>query len=279
VEQSRKRTEVWGLAAVVFLAVALGRLLRCFSPESLPQMPGDDVLALVLGDARQQVSLLLLDKVDEYFHGGVRGVDCPMGVEGAEHEHEHEHGHAKEGVAEPPAAAFDPWAWLDARVHVQEDRHLADEDSSELLPWVWAACRTSPNNIQAFQVGAYVLTRMAGRTEEGLRLLEEGVRKNPACAELEFSLGEMWLNRKHDPERAEACFISALAKVRPAEGAPGEEAKILKLRTLFYLGYLAKKRGDLERVRGFLREAEALHPEHVCTKDLRALLGAGETSK
>jgi len=120
---------------------------------------------------------------------------------------------------------------------------------------------------------------MVNRPEEGVRLLEEGVRKNPECAELDYSLGEMLLNRVRDPVRAEPWFVSALAKARPAEGKAGEEAVSLKLRALFYLGYLAKQRGELERLRGFTREAEALDPEHVCTKDLRALVRAVEANK
>lgn len=277
-EQSRQRSEVWLLAASALLAVALGGAIPRFGAESLAQVPGDNVLALVLGDARQQVSVLLFDKVEEYFHGGVRDVDCPLGMAGGKPVQEPERAKAAEAAA-PASVAADPWAWLNARVHAQEHRHLEDEQAAELLPWVWASCRASPKNIEAFQAGSYVLARMVNRPEEGVRLLEEGVRKNPECAELDFSLGEMLLNRVRDPARAEPWFVSALAKARPAAGKAGEDAVSLKLRALFYLGYLAKQRGELERLRGFAREAEALDPEHVCTKDLRALVRAAEANK
>jgi len=268
------------LAAGVILTLALGRAIPRFGAERLPQIPGEDVLALVLGDARQQLSHLLFDKVEEYFHGGVRDVACPMGAMGGSQDHDHEAAPAKAcAAAEPAGLAADPWAWLNARVHMQEHRHLEDEQAAELLPWVWAACRVSPKNIQAYQAGSYVLARMVNRPEEGVRLLEEGVRKNPACAELDYSVGEMLLNRMRDPAGAEPWFQSALAKVRAASGRAGDEAQSLEVRTLFYLGYLAKRRGDLERLREVAREAASLDPEHVCTKDLRALVRAAESKE
>lgn len=273
-----QQVERWVLASCLIFAAALGQMIPALFCGGMPQVPGENVLALVLGDARQELSAVLLDKVEEYFHGGVRDVVCPLGMAGGKPVQEPERAKAAEAAA-PASVAADPWAWLNARVHAQEHRHLEDEQAAELLPWVWASCRASPKNIEAFQAGSYVLARMVNRPEEGVRLLEEGVRKNPECAELDFSLGEMLLNRVRDPARAEPWFVSALAKARPAAGKAGEEAVSLKLRALFYLGYLAKQRGELERLRGFAREAEALDPEHVCTKDLRTLVRAAVANK
>ena len=274
------QTGVLVFAAV--LAVALGRTIPGVFADGMPQVPGENVLALVLGDARQQLSGALLDKVEEYYHGGVRGVDCEHGMsgEGEAHDHEHgEHAHGEASDAHASSGSADVWSWIDRQVHEQVDRHLEHDQAVELLPWVWAACRASPNNVEAFQTGAFVLSSMIGKPEEGARLLEEGIRKNPSCAELDYSLGELFLNKAHDAARAEPWFLSARSKCWPAAGPAGEAARALKVKTLFYLGYLAKQRGDLDRVDTYAKEAEELAPEHICTRNLRALLKPGETNK
>jgi hypothetical protein len=80
------------------------------------------------------------------------------------------------------------------------------------------------------------------------------------------------LNKVHDAARAEPWFLSARAKCWPALGPAGDAARVLKVKTLFYLGYLAKQRGDVDRVATYTKEAEELLPENVCTKNLQALL-------
>lgn len=274
----REKLHICICVLCALLAVTLGRGVPFLFSDGMPQAPGEDVLHLILGDARQELSAAMLEKAEEYFHGGLRDVDCEYGLEsceGHDHEaHDHEaHGHeGHAGEAGSAAKARDPWAWVNRRIHAQEHRHLEGNQSVELLPWIWAACRAAPQNVQAFQTGSYVLAKMAGRPEEGVRLLEEGVRANPNDAALSFSLGELLLNTLKDAARAEPCFVSAFEKCRPADGPGGDDARLLKVRTLFYLGYLAKRRGDLARVRACLTEAEAVSPGHASVRGLRKLL-------
>lgn len=277
-EAVRRKSEWLLLAVCVLSSVALSRCVLRVDANSLPQVPCDSVLTLLLGDARQQLSQMLYDKVEEYFHGGVRNVVCEQGLTGGgdDAHHDEEHGHPD---ASPARAAADPWAWLDGQVHVQEHTHLKNETAVELLPWIWASCRASPKNVQAFVAGSYVLARMVGRPEEGARLLEEGIGKNPQSDELRFSLGELLLNRLHDPARAEPYFLSALQKNAPAAGKAGEEARQLRLRILFYLGFLAKNKGEADRLRAYVQEADAIDPADVVAKDLHALLDAAANKK
>lgn len=264
----------WLVVAVgVIASVALSGFVNRLGPDSLPQIPCDSVLTLVLGDARQQLSHVLYDKVEEYFHGGVRNIVCEHGLACSGEDHDHE-GHDHEREAGLARSLMDPWAWINGRVHVQEHTHLKNDTAVEMLPWIWASCRASPKNIQAFVVGSYVLAQMVGRPEEGKRLLEEGIGKNPQCSELDFSLGELLLNRMHDPVRAEQWFLSALQKNAPAAGKAGEEARQLRMRILFYLGFLAKGKGEVERLAAYMREADALDPNDVVAKDLHELLHA-----
>lgn len=272
------RMMMWLLAAGG--TVACGSLLPRFFGGAMPQVPGEDVLHLVLGDARQELSAALLVKADEYFHGGVSDVACEHGMTSSDvqardhHEHDPSHGEPcrEKAHGDEAARGRDPWEWINGRVHVQEHRHLRDDQAAELLPWIWAACRASPQNVQAYQTGAYVLARMTGHSEQGVRLLEEGYRRNPRDAGIAFSLGEMWLTRLHDAARAEPWFAAARSLCRPAEGAAGESDRILRVRTLFYLGYLAKQRGDLARARACLAEAETVFPGHASVSDLKRVL-------
>jgi len=269
------------VAAGAFLAIAGGQLLPRLFPGRMPQVPGENVVAILLGDARQEFSNVLLEKADEYFHGGAQHVDCGHEWSGTpgdtqkccsedEHAHEHDH-HADSGHAHADRS-LDVWTRLNRRIHVQEHRHTEGEDARELLPWLWAACRMSPQNVQAYENSAYVLDRMLKRPHDALALLEEGVRLNPTSAALEFSVGELALHSLKDSARAEQAFAAARSKCRPAPGEAGENDRFLLGRILFYLGYLAHQRGDHDRAAGFWAEAEEKVPDQVSTRDLRNLL-------
>jgi len=256
------------------LAMAFGQGLPAVFSDRLPQVACGDILTLILGDARLAFSDMMLKKADEYFHGGVKDAVCDHGLSEAHetHDHEHEHGHEDESGQTLPGGVGGLWSWVNGQVHTQEDRHAQGEDTRELLPWLWLACRASPQNIQAYETSAYVLEGMLKRPSEAVLLLEEGIRNNPGCAELEFALGKMLLHKLSDDTRAERAFRAALEKCRPAEGPDGDAERFLRGNILFYLGFLAKKRGDWVSARDYLAKAEAFDPAHVGTRDLRKLL-------
>jgi len=267
------------LAIAVGLVLALGRTLSVCFEGRLPQVPGEDVVALVLGDARLEISRTLEDKADEYFHGGVRNVNCTIQSEAEEHAHEgpshgdadHDHDAAH---AAGTKAGGDLWQWIDGRVHEQTHKHLTGDQTVELLPWLWAATRLSPKNRRAYENGAYVLAYMLEKPDEAVRLLEEGIRKNPESPELILSLGEMLLNRLHDAVRAEPFFVLARQKCMsvPKDKTRAGELVQVRLRSLFYLGYIAKQRGDRDRIQRCLEEAEAPGPDDVVVKNLHDFL-------
>ena len=268
------------LILALLLVAGLAHQIPVHFDGRLPQRPGDDVLQLVLGDTRRGLSQALLQQVDVYYHGGVKVTDaCSIG-EHAAHDHASQpHDHLEGHEAVVAGRMIAPWQWVNRHIHAQEHRHLAETDYAELLPWVWAACRASPNNIQAYQIGAYVLSRQSGSAEPAIRLLKQGLEANPGNAELAFELGENYLNKLKQPTEAERWFLQAYAN-NPLDAAPGDEdAHILKLRTLHYLGYLANQRGDTARVRALLTEAEALNPAHQATRALRAILAEIESDE
>jgi len=258
-------------ASCAVLAIALGQAIPPFFSGRLPQVAGANVLTLVLGDARLVLSNAMLDKAEEYFHGGVRDVVCEFGLGGAHDEHDHkgeDHGEGAEGAVR----ATDLWDRVNSLVHAQAHRHVEGDEARELLPWLWAACRASPQNIQAYESAAFVLESMLKRPAEAALLLEEGIRHNPDSASLEYSLGKLSVHAFHDFARAERAFSTAREKCRPAEGPAGDADRFLEGNILFYLGFLAKQRGDLGRARAYLAEIEALVPNHVAIRDLRDML-------
>lgn len=268
------RGHAFTLIIQVALVALLARALSARMEAIRPRTGGADVLQIVLGDARHVVSLALLEQVDATFHGGAKPDDC-AGM------HAHEGGvpggpdgrHGSDGAHpdEAPRERRDPWSRLNRRIHVQEHRHLDEADFVELLPWVWAACRAAPANIQAYQIGAYVLWRHTGQAAPAVRLLEEGLAANPGNAELAFALGEYHLNRLDQPAAGEAWFRQAAA-FNPADRLPDDAARLLRLRTLHYLGFLAHRRGDGEALRSLLAEARALQPGHAAVQALEAFL-------
>ncbi len=266
----------WLFLSFAASAVLLGRIIPAACEKNMPQVRGDDVLTQVLGETRLAVSQMLLDKADEYFHGGVRHTDCEHEGTAMDHD-EHDQDQDEEECA--AHERFDPWRMINRRVHVQEHRHMHGAEATELLPWLWAASHISAENLQALESTAYVLNRMLGNPGAAVELLEQGIAKNPVSAELEFSLGELHLHAFNDVVKAEAAFRSALEKNLLARDASDEDTRLLRLRTLFYLGYLSKLKGDTRGLRQCLREAEELSPQHVCTNDLRKLLEEGASRR
>lgn len=262
------------------LAIAAGQMIPSFFSGRLPQSGDGGVLSLVLGDARIAFSDVMLRKADEYFHGGVHVVHCEHGLTSKLHGQHDAHDedveasedHHPDEAVTPPSLTADPWAWLDSQVHVQTHRHTQGDETRELMPWLWVACRASPQNIEAYETTAYVLDRMLKRTGEAALLLEEGIRKNPADASLELSLGKLYLHRLHDEPKAQRALEAAYAKSRLGPGHDSEDDRFLRGNILFYLGYLANQRGDIARARAYLAEAEALDPNHIGTRNLRKLL-------
>lgn len=271
---SRHRLSIVFLAFGACLVAALGQAISACCAGKLPQAQGEDVLTVAFGDARLGLSYVLQEKAEEYFHGGVKHLNCAIGSHAEDHDHEGAE-HAHEDHHDVAAAeGFDPWQWIDRRVHVQAHRELKGGQAVDLLPWFWAAKRMSPNNTEVCENGAYVLAYMLDKPEEAIRMLEDGIRSNPSSPELDIFLAEIFSNKLHDAARAEPWFASAREKCLAVQGsaARAEELLLLRLRAVFYLGYLAGQRGDENRLRACVEEAESLDPAHQVTRDLRALL-------
>ncbi len=222
----------WALAfsAAAFAVLAIPSAMRPCGDDAMPQVVrGEGALAVAFGDAREVLGRALVQKADSYFHGGI-DMDCHVSHEAErehhdehddEHHDEHEHHHGEgcgceecagghEGQQEE-RAAFDPWAWINARVRApQEHMHLDGKKSVELIPWLWASVAADPHNIDAWTTAAYVAGDMMKDTDLALRIVAEGQAKNPKSVRLRFYEGRVRYARgKGDLASARAAFVSA----------------------------------------------------------------------
>ncbi|MFA7173033.1 MAG: hypothetical protein WC340_06410 [Kiritimatiellia bacterium] len=267
----------------LLLATAVQSTLRLkaaarLSGWELPQRSADSILTMISDDTRQVVSQTMMAKVDEYFHGGVKAQDCTMCAaeeshhEGAEDEHHH-------APAPQQAAGLNPVSWINSRIHAQEHRHLSDQRSVELLPWVVAASRASPHNIQAYEVGSYILNSMSEKSRIAVDFIKEGIKNNPKSPELEVTLGEICFNALEDQPQAAAAFERALTKSLARTKSLTEEELFLRLKIYFYLGRIAKESHEIAKLREIAQRAMELKAENVMTQSLAAWLKEEENRK
>lgn len=233
-----------------------------------PQVNNADLFSLLLGDARQLMSDAIVAKAEVYFHGGLE-VECDH--RGGEADHD-DHPHDAHGEAPPAASSFswkNPWRTMTQTIHAQEHIHLSDTGSAELLPLYWAACRVAPKNIEAYENAAYVLSSNLKRPDEGLKLLDEGIRNNPTTYRLDFYKGQIALGALHDFARAAQFFSSAWNKsIASKEESVAQDQP----RLCFYLGYLALQRGDRAEAQQWLARAQQINAASASTRDLAKLL-------
>ena len=279
------------VAVGAIVTFAYGQLLPHLFAGRMPQVPGENVVAMLLA-MRGRRSVSPCSKGRRLFSAGVRHAECDHSLSSASqkesehhsptegrhahaHGHDHDHDHHEHDAASAP---LDPWRWINRRVHVQD---IATPKAKTHANWCLGSGphAVSPRNIQAYESSAYVLSHMLERPHDALALLEEGVRLNPTSAELEFSLGQLALHSLKDSARAERAFAAAHAKCKPEPGEAGEDARFLQGRILFYLGYLAHQRGDHVQAESYLDEAIKEVPQHAGTRDLRKLLNRQDEDK
>ena len=218
-----------------------------------------NLLDILAGDTREIISKAMIRKAESYFHRGLSSHDDhPVTTDLTPHDHDH--------PQRPLLGRFDPWGYLNSHIHSQEHIHLERENAKELLPWYWAACEASPHNILAFEATSYALATMLEKPEEAITLLEWGIKHNPYNVKLEIMRGEILIKPLKNFKEAEAAFLAAYQKSLHGKAPPDD---MLKGQALFYLGYLAKWRGDLATLHRWQRLAkETMSPDLISIRDL-----------
>ena len=271
----RLRLTSLGVYICLLGAAMLTRLLPGGgSADSMPQVvKGEGALAVAFGDARETISRAFIHKADGYFHGGI-DMDCDhLGDHrhddhckdgchdhdhdhdeaGHDHDHNHDHDeadhdHDHEAEHNEASHAFlDPWRWINAHVRAPSVHvHLEGKQSVEMMPWFWASVKADPHNIEAWTTTWYVANNSMKDKALALRVVNEGLEKNPDDPELLLCRGRTYYDRGHgDLAAAYAAFSAAFGAADRIVQRDGDKApeRIVWVRKFAkaYLDEMAKK--------------------------------------
>ena len=272
------------------LAVLAGGLMRV-APDRMPQaLAGGDVLSVLLGDAKKDISGAMLHEADSYFHGGV-DMDChhlhDHGHDHGracdhehEHVHEHEHGHDHDSVElkrDPPANVndFDPWRWINSRIRAPEiDRHLSDDKSVEMMPWFWMAVQADPHNVKAWSAAWYTAFYMMKDESLALRVASDGWRQNPSSLELACALGRTYrAGGARDSEKSEEMFRKVVEMAERMEKLDDDDS-LAFFGAVGYLADSARRRKSAKELESLLGAARRINPRHPTTIFIGNALGS-----
>ena len=232
-----------GLWHVVVLANQGSRL-----GEAMPQVvKGEGALAVAFGDAREAISQAFVHKADSYFHGGI-DMECDHLAEHghADHDDDHEDCHDGHDHDESAHDSFDPWRWINSHVRAPDvHRHLGGSETIELMPWFWASVKADPRNIEAWTTTWYIANNMMKDKDLALRVVAEGLEKNPDDPELLICRGRtIYDNGRGEFAAAREAFSSAVASAgRKLQSGGTSDERILRARDFAqaYLDEMAKR--------------------------------------
>lgn len=250
----------------------------------------------IFGETREILGTQMIQRADLYFHGGVGKIECHHGLSdsaghhsevshGHTHDHSHKHDHDEDtpgyihqdGRKHSPTHTNRSADWLtrlNRSIHPRAHKHLSGANAEkELLPWLWAAVKADPHNIEAYNIGSYWLGDRLNRPEEALEFIRHGIRDNPNAYELEISRAELLWHNVSDRNAAVAAFHTARKKFH-AQFQPGAKTPIKNIpsadklryhRILSYLTAQAVATAHTAQAIAYLREAipYANNPEHL----------------
>ena len=235
----------------VICGVALVWCLVGFCDRDVERMPqvvkGEGALAVAFGDARETISQAFVHKADSYFHGGI-DMECDhlAGHGHADHDDDHEAGHDGHDHDEAAHGSFDPWRWINSHVRAPDaHRHLGGRETIELMPWFWASVKADPHNIEAWTTTWYVANNMMKDKDLALRVVADGLEKNPDDPELLICRGRtIYDNGRGEFAAAREAFLAAVASAsRMLQRGGSAVERILAARNFAqaYLDEMAKR--------------------------------------
>lgn len=231
--------------------VALVWCLVGFCDRDVERMPqvvkGEGALAVAFGDARETISQAFVHKADSYFHGGI-DMECDHLAEHghADHDDDHEDCHDGHDHDEAEHGSFDPWRWINSHVRAPDvHRHLGGSETIELMPWFWASVKADPHNIEAWTTTWYIANNMMKDKDLALRVIAEGLEKNPGDPELLICRGRtIYDNGRGEFAAAREAFSAAVAAAsRMLQHVGSSEERIVQTRNFAqaYLDEMAKR--------------------------------------
>jgi len=246
-----------------FLLALCFSLAACLQPRSLDwggRGQSDDVLTVLLGDARRMFANHFFVKADIYFHSGYypsifdQGPKEPANsrhmVE--DHDHDHDAGHKEEEEHEHEKAMDflgQPKDWIDqVGRHFYSSKHSHLEkpgEAREILPWLRLSADLDPQRVETYTVAAYWLRRHLGKPDEAEAFLREGLRANPDSYEILFELGQLCYENHHDTSRARNLWELALRHWQEQDAAKKNPDIFFYQEIVINLANLEEQAGNL----------------------------------
>lgn len=163
----------------------------------------------MLGEARAIVSNMSILQADIYMHGGVGHFyeEHGGGMAITEEEGHDEHGHG--ALVKPKISTWNVLLKLSEAVAITDHKHLHGSEASEMIPWLYYAARTDPNNVMAYSLTAFWLGDKLGKVEDALAFLKEGLSYNPSSWELDAEIGRIYFQHLKDYGSAERYLLRA----------------------------------------------------------------------
>jgi tetratricopeptide (TPR) repeat protein len=252
------------LAACFSLATTLQPLAATWSRGG----PSGSVLKLALGDGRRLFANHFFIQADVSFHRGYYpsvfdAADKPkvsaMAAGPAGHDEDE---HRRE------MALGQPRDWIDAfsrNFHFKEDSHLENGQEREILPWLWLSAELDPQRVETYTVASYWLCKRLDKAKEAEAFLREGIRNNPGSPEILYELGRLYLEDRHEPDRARKVWDLALVRWNSQEAAKPEPNLFLLEQITVRLANLEADAGNLPRAINLMELAKKAspHPEAI----------------
>ena len=286
------------LALLLTLAFTLATWLQ---PHAInwnrTRAKSDNLLNIVMGDARRLFANHFFIKSDEYFHSGYYPSIFDQGrtkevhiaeQASAENETGHDHKEHEEGMdfLQPPhdwIEAFGRNFFNTEHTHLDEGGKVA-----EMLPWLRISAELNPQRVDTYTVAAYWLRGPMKHPKEAEAFLREGQRANPDSYEILFELGRLYRDNYHNPDHARNLFELAEQKLEAQEKKTGQPDLLGKRQILVSLSRLEEEEGNLpEAIRQLERLRDAFPPENKADRqkfeeqilELQHKLNAGKSEK
>jgi tetratricopeptide (TPR) repeat protein len=223
-----------------------------------------DILNVLFGDSRRMFSNHFFVKADEYFHSGYypsifdkrEAFRTPHMAEDTGTVSGHNRGDEEGFLGEP-------LDWIDAfsrKFFPSRHTHLDERGAQgaagdlgkssevrEILPWLRLSAELDPNRVETYTVTAYWLRERMGKIDEAEAFLREGLRANPTSYEIQYELGRVYAENRHDPARARNLWEAALRNWQKQEGPKEKPDRFLLLEIVSHLALLETKQGNLEQ--------------------------------
>ncbi len=258
------------LAAMILLAPAIDTYDQGFM--LLYKRSDVPVLWQVMGEARSIISNLSLLQADLYFHGGIGNArDEHEGAfafveRGADHDHEK----CLHGEITHDTSPYNLLLRLSDEISITEHFHLKGDQLKEIVPWLYMASETDPNNVLAYTLTGYYLAYRLDKVEQALAFLKKGLMNNPDSWQINGEIGRIYFQKVKN-YYASSRYLSR-AKVL-LEKAPHD--KFQERAILAYLALSYERLGEDQKALPLYHRLDDLFPDQELygekMRQLRAL--------